>query len=113
MSTAQTLVNLGLERANESNQPYWDPEFYRLKGLAVARTDPAAGRVHLCTALAKAQAQQSLIFELRAAMGMANVFPSDHDTVQVLETTYAKMNGGPEFEDVRQARDLIQTVSAS
>ena len=110
ISTAQTIVDLGLERAVQSNQPYWDPDLYRLKGLAVSHADPTAGRALLYTALAKARAQQSLIFELRTAMALASVLPRDNDAAPLLRATYASINDGSNFADLRQARELIETV---
>jgi class 3 adenylate cyclase len=107
ISTARTLVDRGLQLAVRSNQPYWDSELHRLKGVAIVRADPAAGRAHLSTALANAQAQKSRILALRASLSIADSFPTDNDARQLVQATYASMDEHSDFEDLRRARTII------
>ena len=65
----------GLEEAGTRGEHIHEPELHRLRGEVLRTSDPEAAEASFRAALALAQAQQARSLSLRAAIGLARLWP--------------------------------------
>lgn len=130
--TAETLLQAGMLDQGEqvidgaiaavesTGERYVEPELHRVKAaLVLSRGGAGAGAVaerSLETAVGIARRQQSLSWELRAAMALGRFRQEQGNAEQarqLLSEVLVRFTGGQDFHDLEQARDLIESWSDS
>jgi class 3 adenylate cyclase/tetratricopeptide (TPR) repeat protein len=103
-------VEAALQLTHDSGEAYWDAELTRLKAVYTLECDPAAGALAeelLQTALADATRRGAASLALRAATSLARVRPAH----EPLAAALAAVEGGAGTADVREARELLYSLS--
>ena len=107
---------------NKSDERWWEAELYRVKGeLLLARKTRESvvqeADVEQCfqTALDVARSQSAKAFELRAAMSLGRLWKKlgrGDDALRLLEEIYNWFTEGFDTTDLREAKILIEQLSA-
>jgi predicted ATPase len=106
----------GIEVANQTNEPFYGAELYRLRGETLARTGAgSSSEIESCLhrALEIARQQQAKSFELRAAMSLARVWLDQgkrEDGRTLLEEIYGWFTEGFDTADLKDARALLDVL---
>jgi class 3 adenylate cyclase/tetratricopeptide (TPR) repeat protein len=103
-------VEAALQLTHDSGEAYWDAELTRLKAVYLLETDPANRALAeelLQGALADATRRGAVSLALRAATTLARLQPVPDS----LGAALAAVEGGAGTADVREARDLLDSLS--
>jgi hypothetical protein len=99
-------VEAALSLSAELGEPYWDAELMRLKAVFLLADNADAGALAdelLRTSLAEATNRGAASLALRTAITLQDP--------QALASALSSMEGGEDTADVREARQLIETLS--
>jgi tetratricopeptide (TPR) repeat protein len=105
---AAGTVEAGLNLSRETGESYWDADLLRIKAECLRATDPDAGGAAedlLRTALADANGRGAATLALRAATALGDQ--------AAIRSALAAMEGGDDTADVRNARRLIDSTTAT
>jgi predicted ATPase len=110
-------LGLGVARAQETGQHFWDAELYRLRALILLDKDAgteAEAETLFRRALEIARGQEARSFELRAATSLARLLqargqPADARTL--LAPVYDWFTEGFDTADLKDAKALLEEVA--
>jgi predicted ATPase/DNA-binding winged helix-turn-helix (wHTH) protein len=110
-------IDEALARSQAREEGWYLAELLRIKGELIRKSDPAAAGAEKCfnDALDVARQQGALFWELRSAMSLARLKESQRrrgDAKKVLQPVYAKFTEGFATADLRDARALLDKLSA-
>jgi class 3 adenylate cyclase/predicted ATPase len=117
MSDACTHLDAAIKMAEETDECWFEPELYRLKGELMLRQDPdgeAQAESMLRLAADQAARRNALFWELRASVSLARLHLSRGRPVQASEALapiYHRFTEGFGWPDVRDAKLLIERLS--
>ena len=112
-------VEAALDLSREIGEPYWDAELMRLKAVFMLAADPAAGEVAddlLRAALSDATDRGAGSLALRAATTLGHRLAADGRSdaaLAAVRSALAAVEGGSETADVREAHQLIDSLSTT
>jgi tetratricopeptide (TPR) repeat protein len=109
--TALGTVDGAMKLARDLGEPYWDAELMRLKAVFMLADDPDAGPLAeglLQAALADATQRGAASHALRAATTLGR---RRADALPAVISALAAVEGGEDTADVREAHDLIDSLS--
>jgi class 3 adenylate cyclase/tetratricopeptide (TPR) repeat protein len=115
LGTVEAALNL----SGEIGEPYWDAELMRLKAVFMLAAEPgtaAPAEALLRAALADATERGAAALALRAATTLGRVLAADGrgDAARpAVASALAGIEGGLETADVREAHDLIDSLSTN
>lgn len=101
--------------AEDSAEEVFLSELHRLKGLLLAKAGRAGADAYLKRALDIAQGSSARSFELRAAIGLARLWPASQqhaDAVSRLGKTFAWFSEGFSERDLTEARQFLEAAPA-
>lgn len=105
----------GFDFIEETDECYFEAEFYRLKGeLLLMQGDEAGAEVSLQTAIEVARQQNAKSWELRAATDLARLWQAQGKSEkarQLLEPVYNWFTEGFDTTDLIAARKLLNTLA--
>jgi len=110
---ALALFDSALEAAATYGERWYEPELLRLRAeMLLAKSEPDFPTAEQClqAAIAMAQTQQALFWELRATTALAELWRRDGCTAQardVLASVYGRFNEGLDTPDLRKAKALL------
>ena len=113
---ALAAIEEAIEVAKQTNEPYYEAELHRLRGVMLAKTELASPvGVESCfhRALEIARQQQARSFELRAAMSLARFWQQRgkrEDGRLLLEAAYGWFTEGFDTADLKDARALLDEL---
>jgi predicted ATPase len=114
------LLNEALAWVEATEGRRFEAELHRLRGqlrLAQAPADPSAqaeAEASFRQAIAIARRQEAKLFELRAAVGLAQLFQGQGRTAEARRTlaeVYAWFTEGFDTRDLQQARTLLRELA--
>ena len=110
---ASAAIDRALEELACSSERIFEPEILRLHGeiLLDATADPAAAEASFRRALAVAQSQGGLIWQLRAAVSLARLWSRTgrgDDARALLAPIHAAFPGGADFADLTWAERFLE-----
>ena len=115
---ALVTVDKALARAEQSGERYSVPELLRIKGEVVLQQAANAGQSAaedcLLGAIAAAQEQGALFWELRAALSLARLRTNQNrqdEANHILGPVYDQFTEGFEAADLRQAKSLLEQLA--
>jgi tetratricopeptide (TPR) repeat protein len=117
LDAALGTVDAALSLTQEIGECYWEPELLRLKAIFTVEANPGAGADAddlLRTALTDATERGAASLALRAATTLGRRLAARGDLEPALTTVAAALSaveGGSETADVRDATDLIDSLS--
>jgi class 3 adenylate cyclase/tetratricopeptide (TPR) repeat protein len=112
-------VDAALGLARELGEPYWDAELMRLQAKFVLAADPGAGATAeqlLRAALADATDRGAASLALRAATTLGELLAEQGrgtDALPAATSALAAIEGGEDTADVREAQQLIDSLSTN
>jgi class 3 adenylate cyclase/tetratricopeptide (TPR) repeat protein len=113
LGTVEAALNL----SSEIGEPYWDAELMRLKAVFMLAAEPEArapAEALLRAALADATERGAASLALRAATTLGRRLAADGrgaDAQPIVASALAAVDGGEDTADVREAHDLIDSLS--
>jgi hypothetical protein len=113
VSEALTVVRSALETVTEPGIGIFVPELYRLQGICLLRLNPdnwEEAMTSLQTAIDVAKQQNATLFQLKAAIDMANAASSiglSNNGFQCLRDCYAGLSEEFDAPQRAQARELL------
>ena len=111
---ALTAVERGLALAAETGLGSWRPWLLRLRGDALAETDPAAAASAYREALSVAGAHGSRALALMAALALARLLQSTGEAVEAHAALAPALEGfspTPEFLEIEEAQALLAALA--
>jgi predicted ATPase len=114
----KTIADL-IERAESASPTYLLPELLRTRGdiiIARAPRDEQAAEACYRRAIAQAQSDGALSWELRAVISLARLLQQGSrlgEAVELLEHALSRFTEGFETGDLVEARELLQFISGS
>ncbi len=117
--TAKAIASLdkALVQAEENAESLWEAELHRMKGeFSLLRSSKSAAAAEACftRAVTVARRQQAKSLELRAAMSLSRLWQTQRKRDQardLLAPVYDWFTEGFDTEDLRQAKDLLDSLS--
>ncbi|HSB09431.1 MAG TPA: protein kinase [Blastocatellia bacterium] len=106
----------GMDVAQQTNEPFYDAELYRLRGDALAKAgvvSPSEAETCYQRAIEIAREQQAKSFELRAAMSLARLRQQQGKCEEgraILADVYGWFTEGFDTADLRNARALLDEL---
>jgi len=118
LDAALETVEKALATAEHSGEPYSIPELLRIKG-EVLLEQPANGAVSAAEgcffgAIALAREQESLFWELRAALSLARMRTKEHrrdEGKRILASVYDRFTEGFGTADLLLAREMLEQLA--
>ncbi|HME86587.1 MAG TPA: adenylate/guanylate cyclase domain-containing protein [Roseiarcus sp.] len=116
---ALATIEQALEDSNRTGQRWFDAETHRIRGEILLKRDssnPQPAEEAFVTSIAISQAQNSRSFELRAALGLAELCRStgrDGDALAVLDLALEGFAPTPEFPEIEEALRIVAAVEPS
>ena len=113
-----TTLDAQLAAIEQTGQRWFDSEVYRVRGellLKLRQPDVAAAESAFMRAIEIARIQQTLTFELRAALSLAKLYKMtgrDQVASEVLIPALVGFNAGAEVPEIEEARRLLTMHSA-
>jgi predicted ATPase len=110
---ALTLIDQGVEAAEETGEHSTDPYLHRLRGEILLKRDsanPAPAEQEFRTATAIAREQGARSFELRAALSLAKLYQSTGRPVEAYAVLAPALEGftpTPEMPEIAEAQALL------
>jgi predicted ATPase len=108
-------LNTAVEMMEATGERLWEPELYRLRGMALASAGDAAGAEGwLVRALALARERQNRLSELRAGTDLARLWARQdrrQDAHDLLVRIYAWFTEGFNTPDLREAKALLDALA--
>jgi DNA-binding SARP family transcriptional activator len=101
-----------LAMSERSHTPFWDAEFYRLRGKTLAHEQPDDPECEMWMrhAVDLARSQGAVMLELRAATTLARHLQQSDSQAEAaadLDTILSGLPADPDVGDIREARDLM------
>lgn len=118
LQDAWRIIHEAMTAARTTKENWWGPELKRIAGelvLMAPQPDFAKALAYFQRALHIARVQQAKSLELRAANSMArlcHVQGNHHEAYELLAPAYAWFKEGFDTPDLKEARDLLNTVSS-
>jgi class 3 adenylate cyclase/tetratricopeptide (TPR) repeat protein len=112
-------VEAALDLSREIGEPYWDAELMRLKAEFMLAAEPgtaAQAEALLRAALADATERGAAALALRVATTLGRLLAANgrgDDARSAVASALAAIEGGSETADVREARQLIDSLSTT
>jgi predicted ATPase len=112
LATAESAI----AETEETDQRWYEPETYRLRGallLKSGRANDAVPELIFQRAIAIAQAQKTRSFELRAALDLAKLYRAadrSGDAYGVLAPALRGFSPTPEFPEIEEAQALLAAL---
>jgi predicted ATPase len=106
-----TLVNEGIAQVDRSGERWCEAELFRIKGeLLRMQGEDTEAEVAFRRAIAIAQEQEAKLLELRAALGLARLWPTHScptEVKQLITSLYQWFSEGFDLPDLLAAHELI------
>jgi predicted ATPase len=112
-------VEAALSISSEIGEPYWDAELMRLKAVFMLAAEPGTvvpAEALLRAALADATERGAAALALRVATTLGRLLAADgrgDDARSAVASALAAIEGGSETADVREAHQLIDSLSTT
>jgi predicted ATPase len=101
--------------AEETEERYWDPELYRLKGeLLMLQGEDAEAEASFLKAIDIARGQQAKSWELRATVSLCRLWQKQgkqEEARQALAEVYGWFTEGFDTPDLQEAQTLLQELA--
>jgi len=111
---AAALLDDALEIVKRTGERWLEPELYRHKGqLLLRQGNPAAADEMYCTALSTAREQEAKLWELRAAVSLANLWRGQGrrtDAGELLAPVYGWFTEGFDTPDLEEASAALDEL---
>jgi len=114
---AAALLDDALQIVKRTGERWLEPELYRRKGQLLLRQGNFAAADELyCTALSTAREQEAKLWELRAAVSLANLWRGQGrrtDAGELLAPVYGWFTEGFDTPDLKEAKALTEELGRS
>jgi len=113
---AKSALDIAYMVKDEIGEQCWDAEMQRLRGeVALMRIEGTEFEAehHFQDALRTARSQQTMSFELRAAMSLARLWQKqgrDQDALELLTPVYNRFTEGLDTGDLKEASSLLKSL---
>jgi predicted ATPase len=116
ISEGLTLLSEALEVIERTDERWFEAELYRVRGeLLRAKGDPEGTELWFARSLAKAQAQNAKLWELRTCRSIARLRRDQgklQETHDLLAAVYGSFTEGFDTRDLREAKALLDALSS-
>ncbi len=105
-------VDFALEHATRTSEDFFSAEAHRIRAAILLELNPdasEAARAELLMARELAARQGTLVFELRAALDLAELESDDSDAVDAVRELVMRMPGGAGLVELERAGSLLAT----